>query len=878
MPNMDQSSREPATGALEVIGRFREAWANGVRPAIEDFLHTDSPNRREALSALVLVDLERRLQAGEPVRVEVYLKRFPQLAADAGVVCRLIAVEYAKRRQTEPQLGAEEYLERFPGYREELVGFVNAPSKRETGPIPGGDKTPKPNGPELPTLPPAKPAEDRLQPAMLVPTIEGYEVLEEVGRGGMGVVYKARQVKLGRIVALKMILAGGHAGPGDLARFRREAEAVARLQHPHIVQIHEVREADGLPFFSMEFVEGGNLTRQLNGTPMPPRRAAGLIETLARAMHYAHERRILHRDLKPANVLLTGDGQPKIADFGLAKKLDGSTAPTGPGAVLGTPSYMAPEQAGGKVTEVDRRADVYALGAVLYELVTGRPPFRAPTALETVLEVISKEAVPPRHMDLNIPRDLETICLKCLEKTPGKRYDSALQLAEDLERFLKGEPIHARPVGRSERLWRWCRRNPVVAALSAVAGILLLAIAILLTTSAGRPGSEKPDIPTNIASSKPEGNGRPPDNPVRLVGPRKNQEETLPGELLIQKPQGPAKPLDIYRHALKSAAGIFNSQRGGQLSFGTGTLIDKNYRLVLTCYHLVHDAETLTVCFPIYDANGKLITDRAFYEKQRQEGSPYFIGAHVVRVNRTKDLAIIQIDRVPDGVEQLAVAKERVLVGEDAFSLGNPAGAAAMWLLTARKVRQVYRMKWRARSGNMVLDLDTNLIQTQAPASPGDSGGPLVNANGSLIGITEGTTPQGFPIFIELWEIRAFIEETCTKAKITWNESGAKPLLVRDPKLVSGLVRYLHSKNPKVRVKAAERLGTFGRMASPAVPRLIGLLRDQEGRQARPGRPLRCPGRQQRGCPARGGRDARGNGAQSPDHHGGEHSPKSNVE
>jgi serine/threonine-protein kinase len=231
--------------------------------------------------------------------------------------------------------------------------------------------------------------------------VPGYELLAELGRGGMGVVYQARHGKLNRVVALKMILAGSHAGAADLARFQTEAEAIARLQHPNIVQVHEVGEHEGKPFFSLEFCAGGSLAQKLNGTPLPAREAAALLETLARAMQAAHDQHIIHRDLKPANVLLTEAGVPKITDFGLAKKLD-EAGQTHSGAIMGTPSYMAPEQAGGKSGAIGPAADVYALGALLYECLTGRPPFKAATALDTIMQVVSEEPVPPRQLNAKV--------------------------------------------------------------------------------------------------------------------------------------------------------------------------------------------------------------------------------------------------------------------------------------------------------------------------------------------------------------------------------------------------------------------------------------------------------------------------------------------
>jgi WD40 repeat protein/tRNA A-37 threonylcarbamoyl transferase component Bud32 len=311
--------------------------------------------------------------------------------------------------------------------------------------------------------------------------VPGYEILSVLGRGGMGVVYKARQVKLDRLVALKMVLAGGHAGVEELARFRSEAEAVARLQHPNIVQIHEVGDCAGQPFFSLEFCSGGSLADQLDGTPWAPGRAAGLVETLARAMDAAHQRGVVHRDLKPANVLMTADGQPKVTDFGLAKRLDQGQGQTCTGAVMGTPSYMAPEQAGGKAREVGPAADVYALGAILYEVLTGRPPFKGPTPLDTVLMVVGEEPVAPRQLQPRVPRDLETVCLKCLDKLPRKRYTTAGVLAEDLRRFQAGEPITARRIGITERGLKWVRRKPGVAALLAVIVAVTLTSIGLLT-------------------------------------------------------------------------------------------------------------------------------------------------------------------------------------------------------------------------------------------------------------------------------------------------------------------------------------------------------------------------------------------------------------
>jgi len=305
-----------------------------------------------------------------------------------------------------------------------------------------------------------------------------FQLVREIGRGGMGVVYEAIDARLHRTVALKRIKAGILADGQEFDMFRKEARAAAALQHPNIVQLYEVGEHEGQPYLVLEYVDGGGLDAKLAGTPIDPYEAAQLLATLAQAMHYAHEHGIVHRDLKPANVLLTSDGIPKITDFGLAKHLHADLGHTQTGTIKGTASYMASEQAnGGTITEV---TDVYALGAILYETLTGRPPFRGATPLDTLTQVTTLEPVPPSRLQPNVPRDLETICLKCLQKEPQKRYDSAQGLADDLGRFLRHEPIHARPVGVGGRVWRWCRRNPVVAALLSVTAALTVLIMLLI--------------------------------------------------------------------------------------------------------------------------------------------------------------------------------------------------------------------------------------------------------------------------------------------------------------------------------------------------------------------------------------------------------------
>jgi eukaryotic-like serine/threonine-protein kinase len=310
------------------------------------------------------------------------------------------------------------------------------------------------------------------------PTVPGYKVVGVLGRGAMGVVYKARQVGLNRLVALKMILSGAHASEKDLARFRIEAEAVAKLDHPCIVQVYEINDVDGRPYFCLEFVDGGPLDKKLRGNPQPFREAAELVRKLAGAMEYAHQRHIVHRDLKPPNILLTSDGVPKITDFGLAKNLGEESSQTQSGSIMGTPSYMAPEQAQGRTHDVGPAADIYALGAILYETLVGRPPFKGESILDTLEQVSTQQPVPPSKLRPRVPRDLETICLKCLHKERDKRYARAGDLAEDLRRFTAGEPILARPTPAWECGVKWVRRHPVPAALAAVSALFVLSLIV----------------------------------------------------------------------------------------------------------------------------------------------------------------------------------------------------------------------------------------------------------------------------------------------------------------------------------------------------------------------------------------------------------------
>jgi WD40 repeat protein len=478
---------------------------------------TDTPHDdRAARLAELQDDLSRCWTAGQRVPVEDYLTRHAWLRDDSAAALELVCHEVLLRQELGDAPRLDEFTQRFPQHAPALrrLFAIQAMVEEVAPPTPGmpapGDvitpREPRDGETRIRTAasevstahrasssagpgnrPPG--CSDAAAPRRPLPPPDGYEILEELGRGGMGVVYRARQLNLNRIVALKMVLAGPYADGAALARFRAEAAAVARLQHPGIVQIFEMGEADGWPFFAMEYVAGGNLAARAAGTPQPPRDVAALVERIARAIAATHEQGIVHRDLKPANVLLAGDAagplaqaEPKIVDFGVAKFLDVE----GPSAtvthdVLGTPLYMAPEQAAGQSKDAGPAVDIYALGVILYVLLTGQPPFRGATLLDTLTQIKTSDPVPPRRLLPQVPRDLETICLKCLQKEPHKRYATALALADDLRRFSGGQPVLARPTAWWERGLKWARREPRVAAL--VAAVAAVTIAGLVTTA-----------------------------------------------------------------------------------------------------------------------------------------------------------------------------------------------------------------------------------------------------------------------------------------------------------------------------------------------------------------------------------------------------------
>jgi WD40 repeat protein len=457
-------------GQEDVLDTFERAWQDGPRPALAAYL-PQGAGCALLLAELVHTDLEYRLKAGEPARVETYLEAYPELCERPGAVVELIAAEYELRRRREPASPAEAYLERFPDYHAALL--LRLGDSRDEAPT-----DLRGNG---------SPTDGPLQThaANGVPITPGYEIVRELGRGGMGVVYEARQLALNRLVALKTIRTADWGSAADARRFRQEAETVALLDHPHIVPVYEVGERGGQLYFSMKLIRDGSLAEHLGRFTANPRAAAQLVVTVARAVHHAHQRGILHRDIKPANILLDHDGQPHVADFGLARRVDADAGLTQSGALVGTPGYMAPEQAAGTKGLTTTATDVHGLGGLLYALLTGKPPFQGDSVLDTLARVRECEPEAPSGRNPRVGRDLEAVCLKSLEKEPQRRYGSAEALAEDLERWLAGQPVLARRVGGWGRFLRWCRRNPRVAGLGGTAaGLLVLLIASLAVSTA----------------------------------------------------------------------------------------------------------------------------------------------------------------------------------------------------------------------------------------------------------------------------------------------------------------------------------------------------------------------------------------------------------
>ncbi len=436
---------EQARRVNNACEEFERRWRNGQRQSIESAVENAQPGDHAALfEELLILELELRRECAESPGPEEYITRFPDRRAQVtAVFAQTITASAAK-----PVVAAQ-------------PSRLGATPIIPASPVSGAAAT------TIDLFP-----TDRSQEITLIGSIGDYDLLEEIARGGMGVVYKARHRGLKRIVALKMILSGQMASAQERERFRREAELAANLDHPHIVPIYEVDEDHGHCFFSMKLIDGGSLSKQSGRYQTDAAAAARLVSTLARAVHHAHGQGFLHCDLKPSNVLLDQHGAPYLTDFGLARRTGADSSLSGSGAILGTPSYMAPEQATGSRASLAPATDVYGLGAILYELLTGRPPFRADSVMETVVQVLERDPTPPREVRPDIPRELESICLKCLEKSPRDRYPSAEALADELDGYLDGDGIAA--TGVIPRLRRWNRREPELVAR--LGGLLLVAV------------------------------------------------------------------------------------------------------------------------------------------------------------------------------------------------------------------------------------------------------------------------------------------------------------------------------------------------------------------------------------------------------------------
>lgn len=508
----------------------------------------------QSLSDLVMslrAQQQESWRRGDHVMVETLLEEHPVANSSDETVLELLYAEFCLREQLGEVPDPDEYFRRFPhlgarlGNLFEMHCAIESDALDLPAPSVSDDTVEVADDASVGSMGEPKTGQRDGEPVATrtARSFGDYELLEEIARGGMGVVYKARQIQANRVVALKMILAGQFAASPYIERFQAEAEAAANLDHPNIVPIYDVGQHDGQHYFSMGYVDGQSLAQRIADGPLDCRDAAELLVPVADAVQYAHERGIIHRDLKPANVLLrrspesrdqspeqedthrpgsssgyrhlTLDSYPMVTDFGLAKRLEAADGLTASGDIIGTPSYMPPEQASGQAAQIGPAADVYSLGAILYCLVSGHPPFQAASVLDTLDQVVQREPVPLRHLNAAVDRDIDTITLKCLQKDPARRYGSAAELADELRRYLAGEPIHARPVGAVERTWRWCKRKPVVAGLAATAALLAVVVVSLLAVGYRRETVLRRDA--ELARTQAEENAREADKHTLLA-------------------------------------------------------------------------------------------------------------------------------------------------------------------------------------------------------------------------------------------------------------------------------------------------------------------------------------------------------------------------